>query len=159
MAVANYYVDRALGERTGVTNMALQKILYFADGFYLAGRGRPLFGEKIEAWNYGPVVPEVYHEFKHHGAKPIKEQGKVLKLRGGLELWRSETPTIPRRRDTAKDRQLLDSVWEDYGHRSAVELMRESHRRGGPWAQVFRPGARHLEIPQDLMREYFSAHQ
>lgn len=55
-------------EREGITNLKLQKVLYFAQVYYLAKLGKPFFRENLEAWNYGPVVPEVYRKFKRIGA-------------------------------------------------------------------------------------------
>ena len=51
-----------------MTNLRLQKLLYFAQGWHLARFGRPLFDASIEAWPYGPVVPEVYRAYKEYGA-------------------------------------------------------------------------------------------
>ena len=47
-----------------LTNMKLNKLLYFAQGYYLKKYGRPLFDNAIEAWEHGPVVPEVYSAYK-----------------------------------------------------------------------------------------------
>lgn len=54
-----------------MTNMKLQKMLYYQQGFHLAYFGTPLFDEEIEAWMYGPVVPSVYDEYKSYGKNGI----------------------------------------------------------------------------------------
>ena len=55
-----------------MTNMKLQKMLYYQQGFHLAYFGEPLFDEEIEAWMYGPVVPSVYDEYKSNGKNGIR---------------------------------------------------------------------------------------
>ena len=52
------------GEREGITNLKLQKMLYFAQVYFLATMNRPLFSDRIEAWEYGPVVPCIYRQYK-----------------------------------------------------------------------------------------------
>ena len=65
--VANFFIDLYNSVPEGqVTNLSLNKLLYFAQGHSLAENGKPLFDEPIEAWQYGPVVPSVYHTFKKH---------------------------------------------------------------------------------------------
>jgi uncharacterized phage-associated protein len=161
VAVANYLVSRDLAEhdrKPTLTNMALQKILYFAEGRYLAGHDQPLFENPIEAWDYGPVVPDVYHAFKSYGSKPITAPAKTLVADDHLRAWRWSTPEVPPTPDTAADRAFLDQIWADYGSRSAVNLMAESHRQDGPWAQLYRPDRRHVEIPVEMMRAYFATY-
>jgi uncharacterized phage-associated protein len=51
-----------------VTPMKLQKLVYYVKGFSLVLLGRPIFGEKLEAWRHGPVCPDLYHRLKSHGA-------------------------------------------------------------------------------------------
>lgn len=72
-AAANYLLY-IMGEAfDDLTNMKLNKLLYFAQGYYLKKYGRPLFDNAIEAWEHGPVVPEVYSAYKKYVDKPIKE--------------------------------------------------------------------------------------
>lgn len=155
LQVANYLVGRSLAGEL-LTNMALQKILYFAEGRYLASQDRLLFDSRIEAWDYGPVVPDVYHEFKRYGSHPITERASTLDMSGGVQSWTFTIPDLPHDVTTRQDRAFLDQIWSDYGTRSAVALMRESHRPGGPWDQVYSRGHRHTEIPPETLRAYFA---
>src|SRR5688572_18511108 len=66
--VAKYLLslqDEEVGD--SISNLKLQKLLYYAQGFHLAEHGRALFEERIEAWQHGPVIPTVYPEFKDYG--------------------------------------------------------------------------------------------
>ena len=59
--------------------MKIIKLVYIAHGHYLAKNDSPLFTEKVEAWDYGPVIPSLYHEFKIYGAFPIDSFAKERK--------------------------------------------------------------------------------
>lgn len=54
-----------------LTNLKLQKLLYYADGWYAVGNDCPLFGEQFQAWVHGPVLPSQYHRFKEYRWRPI----------------------------------------------------------------------------------------
>ncbi|MEY8436531.1 type II toxin-antitoxin system antitoxin SocA domain-containing protein [Atopobiaceae bacterium 24-176] len=109
--LANAIVDRH-GVSGFVTNMKLNKLVYFAYAFFLKDGGR-LFDDDIEAWQYGPVVPAVYHAYKSNGSKRITEPVS------------SDYDAI-----AAK---AADVVWNLYGHLTAYDLMRLSHKEGGAW--------------------------
>ena len=71
--VAKYFlsnVDEEAGDM--VSNLKLQKLVYYAQRFHLAIFGKPLFNEEIEAWAHGGlVVPDLYHRYKEHSASGI----------------------------------------------------------------------------------------
>ena len=69
-AVANLLLDTADEFGVDVTNLALQKLLYFAHGHFLKQIGQPLVQGAFEAWNNGPVHPAIYHAFKGAGREP-----------------------------------------------------------------------------------------
>ncbi len=120
--VANYFIylsSKVVGdnkEREGITNLKLQKILYFAQAYFVAKVGKTLFKEKIEAWEYGPVVPTVYHEYKKYSNKPI--------------VLENDISTV----DIA-DKKNLDKVWENFGGYSARRLVDMTHAHK-PWKEA-----------------------
>ena len=70
--VADFFVYLANQlEDDQISNLKLNKLLYYAQGTHLARTGKPLFENAIEAWQYGPVVPEVYQKYKACGKNPI----------------------------------------------------------------------------------------
>lgn len=69
--VADYFLYRANDAEEPITNLKLQKLLYYAQGYYLATQDDLLFDDEIQAWAHGPVVPNVYHTYKHFRWKPI----------------------------------------------------------------------------------------
>lgn len=73
LQIANYVVSVAFRNNKPITNLHLQKILYYLQAKELIYEGMPLFDDTIEKWKLGPVVPKVYHEYKQYGSQPIDD--------------------------------------------------------------------------------------
>jgi uncharacterized phage-associated protein len=98
--------------------LRLQKLLYYVQGWSLALRGRPAFDDEIEAWTLGPVVPEIYWQFKPVGALVI------------VPAQAGEQAILP-----SSDARLVEVVWREYGKYSASELIRRTHAER-PWTSA-----------------------
>lgn len=151
-SIANAFIELAAQQGKPLSNMKLQKLLYFAQGHSLSLRGTPLISDEVQAWDYGPVYPEVYHAFKHFGAQSIQKPLAHPFFNpdaGGSDPWAS--PKAP------EDRMFLHAVWNAYSDKSALQLSEMSHAPGGPWelARKSSPGARHVVIPKESIAEYF----
>lgn len=135
LQVADYFRWRAAQEEDApdvLTNLKLQKLLYYAQGFHLAVIGGRLFPEDVEAWQHGPVVPHVWHRFKACGAAPI------------------EPVEFERDAFTPEELDLLEEVYSVYGQFSAWRLRNMTHEEP-PWQDT--PfGA---VISDGAMAEYF----
>lgn len=109
--IANYFLTK-IDETSGdlISNLKLQKLVYYAQGFSIVLLGKPLFDENIEAWMYGPVVPELYHEYKDYKNKPIPIPDDV-----DFDKYDSEI------------KELLDEVYTVYGQFSAWVLSDFTH--------------------------------
>lgn len=117
--VANMFLGR--GKGLEATNLKINKLVYFAQVESLRRFCTPLFEDAIEAWQYGPVEPLVYHALKTHGRAVI--EGPV-----------GSVPNDPR------TKLVVDAVLDAYGSMSAFDLVTYSHRPGGAWSKVFRRG-------------------
>lgn len=93
-----------------ISNLKLQKLVYYAQGLFMAAYGKPLFSDKIKAWTYGPVVPELYHHYKKYGSK-------------GICADKNFNPSIIDE-DTKK---FLDEIYEVFSQFSAFRLMNIAH--------------------------------
>ena len=98
-----------------LSNLKLQKLLYYMQGFHLAFFDEPFFNESIEAWTYGPVVPVVFQEFKKYKKDSINPDN----YHDDLVL-------------TDDEQQMFDMVYSEYNRYSAVALMNMTHTEG-PW--------------------------
>lgn len=133
--IADYFITR-VDEETDelISNLKLQKLVYYAQGFHLAMYDRPLFREPIRAWFHGPVVPELYHKYKQYGANGIPRP------EDGIDLSKYEKHVC----------ELLDEVHEVYGQFSAWKLRDLTHAEP-PWKDTPLDN----EISHESMRTYF----
>ncbi len=139
--VATWFLAWAEGEDAPVSNLKLQKLLYYAQGHHLAANHNVLFDDRIEAWAHGPVVPAVYHEFKRCGSGPI-----LFDDRMAAEFdWDDY-------RDVEK---LLIRVWNTYAPYDAWALRNRTHAET-PWIEAFSPDERRIEITKDSLEAFFA---
>ncbi len=118
--IARHILSKAQPDEGGelISNMKLQKLLYYCQGFYLASQGQPLFEEEVVAWQYGPVVPVVYHKFKRYGASGIpNEEASVCDRLDAMQVY------------------WIDQVFDYFGQFSAIKLMNWSHS-DLPWIET-----------------------
>ena len=147
--VANKFLEVATGKGARVSPMKLQKLIYFAQGWALAIVGRPLVEDAIQAWQYGPVVPDVYHAFKRFGSGTIGEPAKEF----DLDSFEFVTPSVPS--DDVEAIKLIKRIWEVYGDYSAMKLSQMTHAKDSPWDKTYDAGSGRAVIDEDVMREYF----
>ncbi|MDK2598654.1 Panacea domain-containing protein [Pseudoalteromonas obscura] len=150
--IANAFLEKAQKTGEQLTPMKLQKLIYYAHGWYLAIQGKPLIDEYLEAWNYGPVVNSVYIEFRCFGSAPI------TKLATQYDQVRAQyIVPMPFEHDHELH-NLVDSIWQNYGQYSALELSEMTHYKGAPWDTVKsdNPTMRNVQIPNEVIESYFS---
>ncbi len=131
--IANKLIHRAFVDEGSelLSNMKLQKLLYYEQGFHLAYFGTPLFENDIMAWQFGPVVPEVYNHFKSHGRAGIEPESDPITLN---EI----------------EENLFNEVFEVYNEFSASGLVTQTHSET-PWLTTPKQGV----ISQKVMTEFF----
>lgn len=139
LTIAKWFVAWAEADEADVSNLKVQKLLYYAQGHHLAMFGSPLFRDKIQAWSHGPVVENVYHELKQFG-----RTGVVLP---------DDDPFVFDEVDEETTRYLMQ-VWNTYGAIAAWRLRDMTHETG-PWQRHFVPDQRYIAIPQDEIQKYF----
>lgn len=157
-AIANYFLDRAEQSGRKLDPMQIQKLVYFAHGWYLAANGAPLIDEMVEAWPWGPVIPSLYHEFKTFGKNPVTRKASNLKLVDGEKGdYAVIEPTIGDGESASTTRQLLDLIWNGYGKLSGIQLSNLTHKEGSPWYITWQQaqGRKNVDIPDELIRDYF----
>lgn len=137
--VAEYFLSLS-DEESGdyISNLKLQKLVYLAQGCNLAVFDKPLFNDRIEAWLHGPVVRELYNNYKQHGAY-------------GIPSVKVDLHKYP---EGAKE--LLNEVYKEFGQYSAYRLRDITHKHT-PWMNAQSPTG-NREIPREDMRDYFKRH-
>ena len=110
----------------------MQKLLYYAQGCYLGVYGNKLFEDDILAWQYGPAISSVYHEFKKfHGDSITVNVSKIVKV-------------------DEKTQYVLEWVYEEFGQYTAWALRNKTHKET-PWC-ITQPND---VISVDLIKDYF----
>ncbi len=135
---ANFFIDDALKRHEHMTNMRINKLLYFAQGYHLARTNRCLFDDPIEAWTYGPVVAQVYQTYKKYRRNPITS------LCGDYDesLFDFE------------EKETLTDVCRRYRNVSTHDLVEMSHAEDGPWNESINHNTRYIGVKE--MYDFFS---
>ena len=154
-AAANYFLSKY--RKHGITPLKIQKLVYIAHGWHLAYFDKPLVeDEDAEAWEFGPVFPSLYHEFKYRGRMPIIELATILSIKDRKNLsFEKKIPNILK--SDNQTIQLLDTIWEVYGNLTGAALSSLTHRENSPWAEVRAEsnGKRNTNIDNEIIKKYY----
>lgn len=132
--IADYFLKKTHPEfGDSISNLKLQKMVYYAQGFHLAMYDKPLFDEPVIAWEHGPVIESLYHRYKDYGAGELPQPESV-----NLANY------------TEEQIELLDEVYEVYGQFSAWKLRNMTHSEK-PWLET----NRNQVISNEAMKDFF----
>lgn len=134
--VAKYVVDKCCREGRSLTNLHLQKVLYFVQGEYYQITGNWLIEDDFLAWQYGPVLQSVYDEYSWYYSSRITETYNDISIEGSI-------------------RGIIDPIIEERRKKTAGALVEESHRIGGAWYRSYN-GLKSTIIPKSLIAEEFT---
>lgn len=141
--VANRFIELATAQGRQMTPMQLIKLSYIAHGFSLAINQRPLLGESVEAWRYGPVIPSLYRKLKKYGSAKVDRP-----LAPAIVGLRSESLD-------PDDSALIDAVFAKYGSLTGLQLSYLTHKKGTPWERAYRPDEYGIDLDDtDIRRHY-----
>ena len=137
--VAEHIIKRCNEQGRPISNLKLQKILYFVQAEFLVSTGNVCFTDTIEAWDFGPVVPSVYHRYKVYGSASI--------------------PYFPARvlgRILTRDLQIMDEIIDECAKFSASRLVDITHAQT-PWKKAYRSFSK--VITPESIKCYFEEEQ
>ena len=135
--IARYVIHRCAQNERQISQLKLQKILYFIQAEFLVGTGRAGFDDEIEAWTYGPVVPSVYSHYMIFGSTNIPDQED-----DGFESI------------SIQDKERLDAIIDAAAKYSSSSLIEITHRQS-PWKNAYR--RKDKVIKQSEIKEYFAS--
>ena len=121
--------------------MKLVKLVYMAHGWMLGIYGRPLIEDTVEAWQYGPVIPDLYEQVKRFGEQPV-----ILR-----HLHQAEDPEDFDHTELS----IMDQVHDIYGKYPAMTLSAMTHSRGTPWKKVHGNRRVGAVISNDLIEQHY----
>lgn len=141
--IAAYFINKAIDEGKPLTPLQVQKLVYVAYGWYLAFFRTPLFdthteATQIQAWRYGPVIPDVYQLLKRYGSSAIKEPV----LQADLSLIQDDLKTF------------LNAIYEKYGSLTGFQLSELTHRQNTPWSEAYQAGENNA-IHDELIQKHY----
>ena len=136
-SVAKYICEQADWK---ITNLELQKIMYLSQMIYMGrNAGDYLFDGDFEAWDYGPVIPELYHKVKQFGA------GKIRDVFNGARSFKEDDPR----------RAFIEEMCEKFLNYTAGQLVSITHHHRGAWYKRYVPRRRGIKIfGADMLTEY-----
>lgn len=140
VAIHPFSAAKMICRRSGwsATNLSVQKILYLAHMVHLGRTGEPLVRETFQAWDYGPVLPSLYHKVSAFGSKPIPNV-----FTSALDV------------DDTPEGQTLREACDNLLANSPGQLVENTHWSGGAWAKHYQAGVRGIVIPDaDIAAEY-----
>lgn len=133
--ISKYIINKCTIDEEYISNLQLQKILFYIQEYYLKKEKRPLFIDEIYAWQFGPVVPEVYYEYCGYGAMPIYNE------------YDTEIED--------EDKGIIDGIVEDKRVMKPWQLVEETHKHNGAWDRVYNQGNGNKQvIPVEYIEEY-----
>lgn len=145
VTVANAFLRLARAAGKTITPMQLNKLVYIAYGFFAGNTGNPLIKDSIQAWKYGPVIPDLYHACKKYGRGVITDSLQ-------RSIWDRLTSESEHLDATAEE--VVRKVYEAYGDLSGVQLSNITHQTNTPWQMTY-DGTMYKEIPHDLIEDYY----
>ncbi|QTX02607.1 hypothetical protein LFWB_4640 [Candidatus Phytoplasma luffae] len=140
--IANYLISQTDTNKYKISNMKINKLLYYIQGHYIAQTGKTLFPEKIEAWLFGPVILNIYSEFFNFVDNPIPND-YVCKGASKNEL-------------TTEAKEIIEKVINKYSSFSARELSVKTHEEV-PWKEAYNPRKKWQNniITHQLLEKFF----
>jgi uncharacterized phage-associated protein len=151
--ICNFLIARRDTHKFPLTNLRLNKLLYFIHGWGLTSRADGLVRNHFLAWTHGPVVRPVYDAFKPFGDDPITEPAKYLDYITGQNRAVAYDDIAP------DDATVIDRVFRSYDRFTTGQLVTMSHMVGGPWHTVYSAWAKdnrlNLRIPNGIIRAHF----
>lgn len=151
-AVANFILDFCDRRDQNVTNLALQKVVYFCHVWSLIELQRPLIRHKFEAWEFGPVLPYLYRDFKSYDRAPIAGRAMQIDPENGRHR-------VVAYSFDAETGLLLENITRFYIRMRACDLVDLSHAAGGPWHSVWNHGGivnPGMKIENSKILEFYS---
>lgn len=152
--VSRHVINYSNTQDYGISNLKLQKILYFIQAFFLVSTPEQCFEEKIEAWDFGPVVPEAYREYKQYGSGDIPSISYIIKF-DDEDIWESKVTKYKDDVISEEDKRRIESVVDKFADYSATDLVTITHGQT-PWKNAYRRGQNN-EITIEAIKEYFNA--
>ena len=152
--ISRYLINYCNTKDYDLSNLKLQKILYFIQAYYVSKTAtkEPCFRDRIEAWDFGPVVPRAYHEYKKYGSTNIPPITTYIEIDDN-DFWQSKIVEYNDKVLADTDKEIIDRLVDNFSRFSTTALVRITHSQL-PWIEAY--GRRDNVITVEAMRKYFN---
>ncbi|MDL2310474.1 DUF4065 domain-containing protein [Peptostreptococcaceae bacterium OttesenSCG-928-C18] len=133
LEVAKYVINKGIEKNTPISNLQLQKILYYMQEYNLKNYNTPLFEDNFEAWQFGPVIATVYHEYSSNGGSKID---RMQNIESKIE--------VPENMDIMIEEKMKLNPWD---------LVNDTHSKDKPWYYVYNNRGNKATISKELIKE------
>lgn len=124
------------------TPMQILKLVYLCHGWMLGLYRRPLIRDNVEAWKYGPVIPNLYHQLKAYRDNPVTAP---------IPTWNGMN-TEPL---DAYESAIIEQTLSGYGQLNGLQLSQITHAPNTPWSMTFRPDQLGLVISDEIISNHY----
>lgn len=139
--VGRELVALAKAEDRQLTPLEVMKLVYISHGWHLGYLSQSLLTEEVEAWQYGPVVPDLYQKLKQYRASPV--------------LAIPEDASDFTDKLDSNQKALIKSVYNSYKHLRGIQLSSLTHQPGTPWSVTWEKHGKNATIPTSLISQHY----
>ena len=136
IVIANYIIEYEHSKNRMISNLKLQKLLYFVQAQFFIEYDKPCFNDRMEAWDFGPVVVDVYHVYKYYGGMDI------TKIKANVDI-----------NINFEDKNIIDGVLDFFSDTPIYKLVDITHKQT-PWILAMQTPF-NKEITHESIRQYF----
>ena len=152
--VSRYIINYSNAKDYGISNLKLQKILYLVQAYFLIETRSPCFKEKIEAWDFGPVVPVAYREFKGFASTDIPTVNSYF-IFDENEIWNTKCIEFNEDCINSKDKVLINKVVDKFSEYYSTDLVKLTQHQT-PWMEAT-VSSQNNEITNKSILRYFNS--
>lgn len=150
--VSRYIINYSNKMDYGISNLKLQKVLYFVQAYFLTQTKHPCFNEKIEAWDFGPVVPVAYSEFKGFAGMDIPTVKSYIAFDEN-DIWNTKRIEFEENCIDNEDKVLINKVVDKFSEYSATDMVKLTQHQT-PWFDAV--SSQSNEITNESIFKYFT---
>ncbi len=137
--VSNFLIRLGMKASKPADPLKIIKMTYLSHGWMLGLYNQALSAQPVEAWRYGPVIPDTYHGLKKHGNNPI-----------------NETIDVPDEEFDKLEADIIEQVWDIYDRYTGIELSQITHADQSPWHITWSQYGKNAIIPNPLIRDHYA---
>lgn len=151
--VCRYVINYSNDKDYDISNLKLQKLLYFIQAYFLINKNETCFNETIEVWDFGPVIPKAYSEYKQYGGGHIPSISSYIEMDSD-NIWNVHRVKYNNNIISNADKKMINDVINQFAEYTATDLTSLSQNQA-PWNNIYEPYTNN-EITKESIKEYFN---